>query len=414
MFLNFSENKNPRQFFTLPFEDGLQISCLPFEKRCYLHLPGSLPEINVKAVSAPESLYSRLQKLSILPNNRCNFRCSYCYAAASKDNRELDKEQLFQAITTFFSLPERHDLSVSFLGGGEPLLSPDTVLAAIDFIRKIAPDIPVNIVTNGSVLNENLKKFFLRQNVSVTVSFEVLPDIQESQRGSHALVSRNVKELLASGIKVKIRTILTNRNVHRIREMASMVQKEYAKITRWLIEPVSAWSYFGSPETAMDFWNAYISAIEELSALPEMKDISWNSLFKRFFNGCSGIYCDGEFVVMPSGEIGLCHRVSSPASPLWQRWLWGEFDGRQYQLFPQKAESFYKVPGRMKERCSRCSAFACCGGNCRMLSEEATDGYIDLYCDFIRNCFFEYLRKSCRKALKDTSLPACGYLEVKL
>ena len=413
MFLNFSENNNPQQFFSFPFENGLQISCLPFEKRCYLHLPGSLPEINVKTTSDPESLYSRMQKLSVLPNNRCNFRCSYCYAAASKDNKELDKKQLFQAITTFFSLPERKNLSVSFLGGGEPLLSQDTVLPAIDFIRKIAPDIPVNIVTNGSVLNGNLKNFLLRQNVSVTVSFEVLPDIQECQRGSHALVSRNVKELLSSGIKVKIRTILTDKNVHRIREMASMVQNEYAEITKWLIEPVSAWSYFESPETAMDFWNAYIEAIEELSALPKMENISWNSLFKRFFSSCSGIYCDGEFVVMPSGDIGLCHRVSSPENPSWQRWLWGKFDGRQYQLFPDRAEAFYEVPSRMKERCGRCPAFACCGGNCRMLSEEATDEYIDLYCKFIRKCFFKYLQELCRKTLKNTSLPPCGYLEVR-
>ncbi|MBR1951067.1 MAG: radical SAM protein [Lentisphaeria bacterium] len=414
MFLNFSENDDPRHFFTLPFEDGLQISCLPFEKRCFLHQSGRLPKINAGTPPVPESLYSRLQKLSILPNNRCNFHCSYCYAAASKDNNELDKKQLFQAISTFFSLPERNDASVSFLGGGEPLLSQDTVLPAIDFIRKIAPDIPVNIVTNGSVLNKNLKDFLLRQNVSVTVSFEVLPDIQEIQRGSHALVSRNIKELLASGIKVKIRTILTDKNIHRIREMASTVQKEYAGITRWLIEPVSAWSYFESAETAMDFWNAYTEALEELSALPEMKNISWNSLFKRFFSGCSGIYCDGEFVVMPSGEIGLCHRISSPASPLWQRWLWGEFDGRKYQLFPHRAESFYKVPERMAKRCSRCPAFACCGGNCRILAEEAEEEYIDSYCSFIRKCFFEYLRKSCREVLKHRSLPVSGYLEVKI
>lgn len=33
-----------------------------------------------------------LRKMSILPNHRCNFECSYCYAAQGRNFSELDKE----------------------------------------------------------------------------------------------------------------------------------------------------------------------------------------------------------------------------------------------------------------------------------------------------------------------------------
>lgn len=415
MSLNFSTPNDPRVIFTLPFRDGLKITCLPFEKHCYLHLPDIQPAADIKTeLPEPESLYARVQNLSILPNNRCNFHCSYCYAAASKDNTQLNKEQLFQAVKTFFSLPERRNPTVSFLGGGEPLLSRELVMDTILFIRKISPEVPINIVTNGSVSSEELKSFLRQNNVSVTVSFEVLPDVQNSQRGNYALVHRTIRELISAGIKVKIRTILTDKNILRTGEMASVVKKEYAGISRWLLEPVSAWSYFDSAGEAMKFWQNYRSAVRELSNLPEMAEISWNSLLKRFFKSCGGVYCDGEFTVMPSGAIGLCHRISSPDDPLWDRWLWGSFDGRKYQLFPEKAQHFYDVPKRMKERCGQCPAFACCGGNCRVLTAQAEEEYIDRYCSFIRECYFEYLQDLCRSALQNTPLPSCRYLEVKL
>ena len=63
--------------------------------------------------------------LSILPNNICNFTCSYCYSAKGRSSQQLTPQLAYRAIDFLLSL-ERNNaplLTVSIFGGGEPLLS---------------------------------------------------------------------------------------------------------------------------------------------------------------------------------------------------------------------------------------------------------------------------------------------------
>ena len=74
--------------------------------------------------------------LTVLPNNTCNFSCSYCYSAAGRNRSVLPLKKLFAAIKYFIiSKPKGFDkpLSISFMGGGEPMLSWDNVKAGICF-----------------------------------------------------------------------------------------------------------------------------------------------------------------------------------------------------------------------------------------------------------------------------------------
>ena len=66
-----------------------------------------------------------IDNMVILPNYKCNFNCSYCYAAKGRSNEEMDVETLDSAMDWFLDknrIPEK-DLYIFIVGGGEPLKS---------------------------------------------------------------------------------------------------------------------------------------------------------------------------------------------------------------------------------------------------------------------------------------------------
>ena len=65
-----------------------------------------------------------IRSLMVLPNNKCNFHCSYCYSAGGRTNAEINPS-ILKAGLRYFLNPQRakgERLSISVLGGGEPLL----------------------------------------------------------------------------------------------------------------------------------------------------------------------------------------------------------------------------------------------------------------------------------------------------
>lgn len=404
--------------FTMPLPERGDwcIDVFPFAGNAVLHRDSGGADQHTEIHPIPAAdVCSRIQKLSILPNNRCNFHCSYCYAAGDHDRKELSRPQAFAAADAFLGLPERIAPRVSFLGGGEPLLSWELVRDTILYIRKKNADIPINIVTNGSLITLPMLEFFAAYNIEVLVSFEILKDVQNQQRGSWSIVSENIKTMLAHGIPVKIRSILTDLNIHRIEEMANVVCKEYRGIKKWLIEPVSAWSFFPDTDKAMIFWDEYYKSLPLLKRILDGENVSWDSLMKRFFDTCSCVYCNGEFVVMTSGDIGMCHRANAPESPLGKRWLWGRFDGLKYQLDFNKAKEFYRFHPDMQTQCSNCPAAAWCGGNCRILVNQASPEYMRRYCSFLKECLYKHILDQCNAALLKSfptgNYDAAGYAE---
>ena len=72
--------------------------------------PGSVPR-------PPEAC----SQISLLMNSRCNFKCSYCYAAQSRTDEELSAERIRPLLERWMSDPalgSAAELEISFSGGG--------------------------------------------------------------------------------------------------------------------------------------------------------------------------------------------------------------------------------------------------------------------------------------------------------
>jgi uncharacterized protein len=93
--------------------------------------------------------------LSIMPTEKCNFRCTYCYESFLKGKMS---PEIQQGVVKYlqFQVPKFQFFNLAWFGG-EPLLHPNIVLKISKEFREIALKANVNstiaITTNGSLLS---------------------------------------------------------------------------------------------------------------------------------------------------------------------------------------------------------------------------------------------------------------------
>lgn len=157
--------------------------------------------------------------LHLLLNERCNFKCKYCYSASGRSTAELNMEQIKPMLDYFLSTRRRavNDRTIMFMGGGEPALSWEILKEATLYAQKVTIGTCVKphfaITTNGSILNDEMIAFFKEHDFTVQLSFEVLPDVQNEQRGFYDTVAANVKMLTEAGVKNYVRSTITEKTL---------------------------------------------------------------------------------------------------------------------------------------------------------------------------------------------------------
>lgn len=104
------------------------------------------------------TLSSRIQQLIILPTERCNFRCTYCYEDFLIGKM---KETVQSSIERFMDrrIPELSELSIHWFGG-EPLLAKQVVLRLSAHASRLCKEHGVSLIggltTNAYVLTSDL------------------------------------------------------------------------------------------------------------------------------------------------------------------------------------------------------------------------------------------------------------------
>lgn len=104
------------------------------------------------------TLSKKIQQLIILPTEKCNFRCTYCYEDFAIGRM---KEPVLQGIERLMErrIPELTELSISWFGG-EPLAARDVVLRLSSYAKKLCDEHGValrgGLTTNAYVLNFQL------------------------------------------------------------------------------------------------------------------------------------------------------------------------------------------------------------------------------------------------------------------
>lgn len=341
-----------------------------------------------------------LLNMMILPNNKCNFHCSYCYSAGGRSGKEISVEILKHAIAYFFD-PSRatsERLTISVLGGGEPLLSWNVLRSALEYAFSFGNQrgrkIPVSLVTNGSIISDEIINYCKEREISISVSFDILEDIQNQQRGHYDLVRDNINRYANSGLEVALNTVITNANVHRMEEMISHMVKALPKVKKVSFKSLISDSYFSDVESRKRYYRQFVDNFFEAQDVAKQHGIYLTSPYQNAVICLADRYCPGKFVVTAEGTISICHCVSSSQDTLYDKFIFGTInsDGT-VAINREKLKEILAYNQHKYERCKDCPAkWHCAGGcytdNCNMNKEDH-----EAYCVSMRYFLEKFILK---------------------
>lgn len=228
-----------------------------FEKRCALCKKEHDSEVwpLAKAYERfPVRKYPSLMELEL--SNQCNLECIMCSGFLSSGIRKnRDKlpplrmaytEKFVEELKEF--IPHLEELRFN---GGEPFAQ-KIVLDICDVIASIKPELKVNIATNGTVMNDRVRRIMDNNNLHVNISIDSLDPIK------YSLIR----------INGDLETVLKNFEIFRDyclprnRELSVMVNpmrnnwEEMAEFTKWTSEQdVNLWFNTIRYPVHLSLWN---------------------------------------------------------------------------------------------------------------------------------------------------------------
>ena len=363
----------------------------PDRKRMIIVLPDELPDIiermtvrNAGSLPPPRSPQCTL--LSLLVNSKCNFHCSYCYAAASRTDEELNAKRLIPLIDGWFAgfkadvIPE-----ISFSGGGEPLLSMDKieeiVAAAEQLAAKHGSKVNFSMATNGSLLDRSVLDFLESHRFKLFFSFEIVEDLQKSQRGVWEPVRSNLLEVLRRGIPCVIKCVITFKSMARQLEMAKSAIAGLPGVRRITFNQSELIALGCTAEKYREYLDEVIPGFFEARRFAADHGVTISSYDYQTLSRRSSRCCPAETMVTPHGGITFCSVASSPREALYQLVNVGEIspDGK-IRHDEAKLESMRTYSANTDPHCRHCAAREFCGGGCPVVRASYPPEKLRIYC----------------------------------
>ncbi len=337
--------------------------------------------------------------LTVLPNNICNFTCSYCYSAGSRNGAKISQGALQKAISYFvnskpYNFPKT--LTISFMGGGEPFLSWDIVKDGIIYAQNIAKErrikLSIRIISNGSICTNEILDFLRKHKIAISISFEILPEIQNKQRRHFDLVYNNIRKFIEANISVQINSTITLDNVARMEEMITKLHADFPQISNAMFEPVVAESLFKTPQELRDFYQQYIQHFINTRKLADLYDIELTSFaYLRTIFPLQRA-CPGELCVTANEDITGCYCVATPQDNLFARTHYGSIGENGLEIDKNKWDKLLNWNVYSKPECQDCDVKWNCGGGCFHQMNTYSQPYQQEVCTFTKS-FIEAIIK---------------------
>lgn len=355
------------------------------------------PIINRKKDTLPihrMSSITDIRKMSVLPNNKCNFNCSYCYAAQGRNDKELDIQTVSNALHYFIDKARtRKPLSIAILGGGEPLLSWEITKYTIEKSRLLSKEqeikLELTLVTNASLISDEIIKVLTKNNVIVNASFDLIEDVQNSQRKNFFIVKENIQSMLLSGVYVTINSTITPMNVERMDEMVKNVAEWFPNVSFMIFEPVISVDLFNNSDEIHDFYQKYLISFSKARHTAQSLGIEVTCRILKSLDSYQDRGCEGRFNICPNGDITICYCTTSVKDPNFENRLYGKITVKGVEIFEDKFKNICAENVHSFEKCNDCFAKFNCAGGCMLPNDRYSKSYLDEVCRFNK----EFIRR---------------------
>lgn len=348
------------------------------------------------------------QNLTILPTNRCNFTCVFCYSAKGRSSIELDTKAAIKAIDYFFNENSHDKLSISILGGGEPLISWDKTKEIIVYAKNKAQEsnkrLNISITTNGSLLNDEIIDFIKVNNIVTVVSYEILERIQNLHRGHYGKVKSNIQLMFEKGCRPQFNTVITPANVKFLPEIISTAQKDFPEIKYICTDPVILPELYANVEELRAYHDDFIKGFFEARMIGKSLGVIVDCTANISMDCTIARYCPGEMGVTAHGLITLCPCVSSEKELYFNDFIYGKITQEGVEIDRAKLHDLLGEDGYTTPECINCSMKYNCAGGCMYQNKMLSKEFKGETCRFMR----EFGRRFLFERLNDNMLSETG------
>lgn len=318
--------------------------------------------------------------------DKCNFKCSYCFMLKEQEKGNLKKfgkmtpEIAKLALNKFAELSYSNDKDERMIifYGGEPLLNfpviKQIVLEAeqLKIEKKLAEDTKFAIVTNGSLLSDEIALFFKSHNVGIGISIDGDSFVTNSSRvfanGNPTFdsIMKGINVCKKNGIDdYSLSVTISKSCLEKFDETIDfIVNKVKCKSVGYNILMNLDGDKEDSEKYALDAANFIIKSFEIFRKKGIYEDRIMRKV-KSFIDGKVHLFdcaaCGANQVVFaPDGTIGVCHGFLGTKNYFSSSVFDTNFLPKNN---PDFMEWSRRTPINM-EQCQSCPALGICGGGC--------------------------------------------------
>lgn len=308
---------------------------------------------------------------------RCNLRCSYCYAARDGEAPfDMTAEMAIRAVE--LCCPEGGKLKIQFTGG-EPLLRLDVMEAVHAFGKRTGRRLSLSVQTNGTLLTPEACRRLNAIRCGVGVSLDgigaanALRCFPDGTPAFDAIVA-GIRNLGGIGMRCGLTAVVTNHNAALLGQIPDLALYlgNVSGVGLDLFRPIGRGA-------GQDF-SPNASELEAGLRVLRNKTFELNRAGIPFrfrelerirkrgaLNGCGNYYCyaqtDVSFCVDGRGDLWPCSSLAGD-----KRFYLGNIaDG-----LPKKSRNSMKELNA-PEKCRECAAYAQCLGGCPAARREEVD-----------------------------------------
>jgi uncharacterized protein len=304
----------------------------------------------------------------------CNYNCKYC-TIESRFNEHSENIFMKQEIAyKGIKLLERNTKKVKIIFyGGEPLLNFDIIRYTVNEARKTKLDTKFSIITNGSIINNEIIEFIKDNNISLSVSLDGNKETNDAVRvfadgkGTFDVVKNNLNKLRESNCKFGISCTISPANINNLQEIIDIL-KDY-NIRSFGFNLLSENKNVKIKNNDMVLVTNILKIEDIIFDNKIIEDKIINRKLRSFIEKrnwtreCAGY--GRQISITPSGDVGPCHN-------LWPDKSNGNKDSyfeinvdyeKSLLDHPVWKEWFSRTPLNMPQ-CWNCYGIGLCGGGC--------------------------------------------------
>ena len=169
----------------------------------------------------------------------CNLRCKYCFyidhLEEGTNAPRMSDETLEILIKSYMSTNQNNNYSFGWQGGEPTLMGLKFFEKVIELQKKYGPPGAVvsnGLQTNGTLITEEMAKFFKKYNFLLGVSLDGPPYLHDyyrktlGQTPTHSLVMRGIEILKKHNVEFNILILVNNKTVKKAREIYQYLKSQ--------------------------------------------------------------------------------------------------------------------------------------------------------------------------------------------